>query len=143
MEFTLRGDGMLGIWVDGASVSNTWGEGSFAEKVEYRLGNRSNPTAFNNGFFFSFTHPFGDYEDQSTYTLKINEMDSDIMLEIIAVEERVGQATRPIEPDTEQGEVVDAYDIMQSGTYYPYSSGQDFETGFTWDVQLLNFQDSW
>lgn len=143
MEFTLRGNGMLGIWADGASVSNTWGTGSFADEVEFRLGKASNPTMFNNGFFFSFTHPYGDYDDTSTYTLKINEMNRDILVEIIAVEERTNVPTRPVDDDSEQGNVTSATDVLENGVYYDFSSGQDLDTGFTWDVQLLNYRESW
>lgn len=143
MEFTLRGDGMLGVWVDGADVSDTWGTGSFEDEVEHRLGDRSNPTVRNNGFFISFTHPFGDYDDSSTYTLKINEMNDDVLVEIIAVAERTNVPTRPVDDDSEQGNVTSATDVLENGVYYNFSSGQDPDTGFTWNVQLLNYRNSW
>ena len=142
LEFTLRGDGMLGIWVDGDNPSNTWGEGSFSDEVEYRLGDRSNPTVLNNGFFISFTHPYGDYDDTGTYTLKINEVNKDIMVEIIAVEEITDIPTRPVEDDSEQ-EPVSATDVLRNGVVYNYATGEDIDTGFTWNVQLLNYQNYW
>jgi hypothetical protein len=142
LEFTLRGDGMLGVWVDGANASEVWGVGAFDDEVRYRLGGSPTPTIFNNGFFISFTHPYGEYTDRGTYTLKINDMDRDCMIEILAVEERKDVATRPVD-DSSQHEPVSAYDILKDGTIYDYKSGEDSETGYTWVVQVLEYQGSW
>lgn len=143
MEFTLRGDGMLGIWVDGASPHEVWGTGAFDDEVRVRMPDTPKPTVLNNGFLISFTHPYGDYSDTSTYTLRINEMNDDIMVEVLAVEERKDVPTAPPSSTTQQPEPISASDVLREGTYYPHSSGEDPETGFTWNVQILDYGGKW
>jgi hypothetical protein len=137
MTFTLRGDGMFGVWVDGASPDEVWGEDAFDDEVRVRLGNASNPTIFNNGFFFSFTHPFGDYNDTSTFTLKVNEVDDETKIQLLSIAEIAGVNTRPVDSTTENMPI--SIEDILDGERKIYDSGTSQITGLSWIVEGVYF----
>jgi len=139
MTFSLRGSGMLGIWVDGHPTSEVWGEGAFDDEVRVRLGGSPTPTAFNNGFFISLTHPNKDYNNRQTFTLKINDVDNETMVEILEIEEleQVPTTPRGGQYSPEQISVEDL-----TGRYI-YAQGTSSITGRDWVIEIAQYEGSW
>jgi len=136
MTFTLRGDGMLGIWIDGHPVSQVWGTGAFDDEVRIRLGDDNQPKGTNNGFFISLTHPYGDYGDQETYTLKINDVDNETIVEILEIKERTDVATRPVNQSSDH-EPISVQDIA---TRYVYAQDYNEETGKGYEIEIGTYE---
>lgn len=132
MTFTLRGDGMLGVWVDGHPTGQVWGTGAFDDEVRFRLGNDNRPTAFNNGFFISLTHPFGDYGDSGTYTLKINDVDNETVIEILEIKERRDVNTRPVDESSDH-EPISVQDITNR---YVFAQDYNDETDKGYEIEI-------
>ncbi len=139
MTFSLRGSGMLGIWVDGHPTGEVWGEGAFDDEVRVRLGGKPTPKWSNNGFFISLTHPYKNYNNRETFTLKINETDNETMVEILEIEELVEVPTTPRggEYSPEQISVEDL-----TGRY-TYAQGKSSITGREWKIEIAQYEGSW
>jgi len=143
MTFSLRGDGMLGIWVDGSNDvgglfkdSSPYGVNAFEDEAEFR--DIDHPTTLTNGLMISFTRPFKDYTDTGTYTLQMNEMDDETLVQLLEIEELPNQPTRPVNPSSEH-EPISEQDISNR---YVYASGASAITGKTWTIEIGEYEGS-